>query len=693
MSRPGVVLASLLAFGLLADRAFAQPLTIEAIMQAPYVLELSTAPSRGALAFVIKEQGRRNIYIAEPPSYTPKKLTAFDKDDGIEITDLTWSKDAQTLLFVRGGDTNRRSERPNPTSNPEGVKQQVHLINLQTGDIRAVGEGHAPVISTKGDQIFYVTAGGELFAAPFAGGDGKSIVKTRGGIAEVTLSPDGERLAFANPRGDHAFIGIYDFETQAVTHLDPSVDTDSNPVFSPDGSRIAFLRQAADSLALPFAPVREGEPWSIHTFDFRSGVAKEVFRADRGKGSAFSGLASPKQILWSEDDRLSFVWEKTGWKNLYSIPSTGGTPLNLIPGEHEIEMAVLTNDGRDLLAVTNAGDINRRRIIRVNPSGKPAPITLTSAGQIEWAAQSTSDGGTAFVRSDAQMPGRVFVRTAAGEKNVSGSLIPATFPGVLLVTPTAVSFQAKDGMTISGQLFLPPGLKPLEKRAALLFTHGGSRRQMLLGWHYMEYYHGSYAMNQYLASLGYVVLSINYRSGIGYGLDFREALSYGATGASEFNDVLGAGAYLRSRADVDPARVGLWGGSYGGYLTALGLSRASDIFKAGVDFHGVHNWNEVVGNFSATYDPRKREAFAKIAFQSSPMSTLDTWRSPVLVIHGDDDRNVPFSETVTLVQELRKRNVEVEQLIFPDEVHDLLRHESWVKAFERSAAYLNQKLK
>jgi dipeptidyl aminopeptidase/acylaminoacyl peptidase len=247
-------------------------------------------------------------------------------------------------------------------------------------------------------------------------------------------------------------------------------------------------------------------------------------------------------------------------------------------------------------------------------------------------------------------------------------------------------------MKISGQLFLPAGLKAGEKRPALLFTHGGSRRQMLLGWHYLEYYHQSYAMNQHLASLGFVVLSINYRSGIGYGLDFREALNYGATGASEFADVQGAGLYLRSRPDVDPARVGLWGGSYGGYLTALGLSRASDLFKAGVDFHGVHDWNVVVGNFVSTYDPQKREAFAKLAYASSPMSSLDTWRSPVLVIHGDDDRNVPFSETVDLVQELRKRNVEVEQMIFPDEVHDLLRYDNWVKAFERTAAYLEKKL-
>ncbi len=118
---------------------------------------------------------------------------------------------------------------------------------------------------------------------------------------------------------------------------------------------------------------------------------------------------------------------------------------------------------------------------------------------------------------------------------------------------------------------------------------------MLLGWHYMYYYSNAYALNQYLANSGYVVLSVNYRSGIGYGLDFREALHYGAAGGSEYNDVQGAGVYLRTRADVDPARIGAWGGSYGGYLTAMALARASDLFRAGVDFHGVHDWATELG--------------------------------------------------------------------------------------------------
>jgi dipeptidyl aminopeptidase/acylaminoacyl peptidase len=222
----------------------------------------------------------------------------------------------------------------------------------------------------------------------------------------------------------------------------------------------------------------------------------------------------------------------------------------------------------------------------------------------------------------------------------------------------------------------------------MIFFHGGSRRQMLLGWHYMDYYHNAYGMNQYLASLVYVVLSVNYRSGIGYGLNFREAINYGASGASEFNDVLGAGLYLRNPPDVAPKRIGVWGVSYGGYLTALGLARASDLFAAGVDFHGVHDWSAFRGGSDRNVDQNA----IRTAFESSPMAAITTWHSPVLLIHGDDDRNVNFSQTVILVEALRKQGVQFQELIFPDEIHGFLTEKRWLQAYHATADFLAKHL-
>lgn len=141
-------------------------------------------------------------------------------------------------------------------------------------------------------------------------------------------------------------------------------------------------------------------------------------------------------------------------------------------------------------------------------------------------------------------------------------------------------------------------------------------------------------------------------------------------------------------------KIGLWGGSYGGYLTALGLARDSEVFAAGVDFHGVHDWAlraklRGAGDWGISGDAMTREAH-----DSSPVADVDSWTSPVLFIHGDDDRNVDFIETTDLVQRLRDANkAHVETLIFPDEVHDLLCHRSWLRAYEATLEFFNRFLK
>jgi dipeptidyl aminopeptidase/acylaminoacyl peptidase len=404
-------------------------------------------------------------------------------------------------------------------------------------------------------------------------------------------------------------------------------------------------------------------------------------------------MVAENQILWAKDDRLVFPWEKNGWTQLYSIPVSGGAATLLTPGEFEVEHAALSHDGSYVVFASNQNDIDRRHIWRVSVSGGP-PSPITSGNGLEWSPVESGDGSAlAFLSSDARRPAQAMVKVgSSAPRALAPETLPRDFPSDALVEPEPVVLSASDGMRIHAQLFKPKSHRPGERHKAAIFFHGGSRRQMLLGWHYMYYYHNSYAMNQYLASRGYVVLSVNYRSGIGYGLDFREALDYGANGASEFQDVVGAGLYLRGRDDVDPDRIALWGGSYGGYLTALGLARASDLFAAGVDVHGVHDWNVVIRNFVPSYQAEKRADVARRAFESSPMASIGSWRSPVLLIHGDDDRNVPFSESVDLAEALAKQGVAFEELVFPDDVHDFLLHENWLAAFEASADFLDRKL-
>jgi dipeptidyl aminopeptidase/acylaminoacyl peptidase len=396
-------------------------------------------------------------------------------------------------------------------------------------------------------------------------------------------------------------------------------------------------------------------------------------------------MVADTQLFWSPTGRIVFPWERDGWQHLYSVPVEGGPAVLLTPGNFEVEAVSFSPDGKEIVYSSNQDDIDRRHVWRVGVAGGP-PVAVTKGEALEWTPVFAGKD-VAFLHADARKPARAAVLTGGTARDLAPDSVPADFPAASLVVPQQVIYTASDGMPIHGQLFLPPAGGAAKKKA-LVFMHGGSRRQMLLGWHYMDYYNNAYAMNQYLASQGYIVLSINYRSGIGYGLNFREAINFGRSGASEYHDVEGAALYLRSRPDVDAAHIGLWGGSYGGYLTAMGLARGSDLFAAGVDFHGVHDWSRRATTAAAVIDSEAN----RTAFESSPMASIRTWKSPVLLIHGDDDRNVDFGQTVELVAALRRQNVYFEQLILPDEIHGFLRHQSWVRAYQAAVDFFRRKL-
>jgi dipeptidyl aminopeptidase/acylaminoacyl peptidase len=688
----------LLATLLLAAPIQAQEFSIQQIMGAAFPSELVSTPGSGSVAWVQNARGARNIWVATAPAYEGRRITSYGDDDGQEITNLIVSPDGSHVIYVRGGAPNRQGEIPTPTSDPTWAKREIWIVASSGGDPVRLAEGASPALSPNGVTVAFVR-NRQIWSVPVTGGDATQMFTMRGGAGDLRWSPDGQRLAFVSARGDHAFVGVYDTEAKTVTYMAPSVDRDVEPVWSPDGERVAFVRSPNVRDALPFEPRRTGHPWSIMVANIATGEAHAVWTAHAGPGSVFQGAAySEHQLFWGmgggADDRLVFPWEGNGWTNLYSVRASGTPDLQVLtPGQFEVEAVTMSPDGSTMVFSSNQADVDRRHIWRVAVRGG-TPRAMTTGTNLEWAPVMLDDGAVAFLGSGPRTPLQARIIRGSENRVLDPHAVPSDFPAeAALVVPEAVVFSSADGLPIHAQLFRPSNVRPGEKRPALVFFHGGSRRQMLLGFHHGGYYHNAYSLNQYFASRGYVVLSVNYRSGIGYGLAFREALNYGARGASEFNDVMGAGLYLRSRPDVDPARIGLWGGSYGGYLTALGLARASDLFAAGVDLHGVHDWNVVVKGFIPSYNAQAQADWAELAYESSPMAHIDGWRSPVLVIHGDDDRNVPFSETVDLVESLRSRNVDVEQLIFPDEVHSFLLHRNWLAAYQAAANFFERRLR
>ena len=672
--------------------AFSQ-FTLEEVLSSPFPSDLTVAKRGDRIAWVFDSEGKRNIWVAEGPQFKARQLTRYDKDDGQELTDLGFSADANWIVFVRGGDKNRAGESPNPTSDTAGAKQQVLAINWANGQIKTLSEGTNPVPSPTGPQIVF-SKGDQLWTASLAEPDGKAhqLFIARGTNTSPHWSPDGHYVAFVSSRGDHGFIGVYDTSAKTILYISPSVDRDSAPRWSPDGKQIAFVRRPTlgyqPALFLDDTP----DPWAIYIANADSGKSHEIWHSGRAANDSVPP-AGEDLLQWMADDRITFTSEQDGWRHLYSIPASGGRAEILTPGECEVENVFYPSDRRSIVFSSNCGDIDRRHIWQVSVAGG-GPKALTSGEKIEWSPIITA-GGTRLIYfgSDARMPAMPYIMPIGGgsPQLIASEAFPRDFPSAKLVVPQQVIFKAADGQQVHGQLFLPPNARTGTKMPAIVFMHGGPIRQMLLGWHYSYYYNNSYAMNQYLASRGYAVLSVNYRSGIGYGRAFRLAPKRGAQGASEYQDIVAGANYLRSRNDIDNKHIGLWGGSYGGYLTALGLARNSDIFTAGVDLHGVHDWSRSI-SAAAWIDYNNRDA-QKVALESSPISSITKWRSPVLLIQGDDDRNVAFGQTVDLARRLREQNVEFEQLVFPDEVHDFLLHRDWLAAYHAGSDFFDKHLK
>jgi dipeptidyl aminopeptidase/acylaminoacyl peptidase len=677
-----------------ADKA---PYDIRELLDVAYPTDLVSAARAERIAWIANEAGARNVWTASAPDFRPQRLTNGTADDGQELSQLQLSADGAVAVWVRGGAPDGAGFSQNPQSIPQGVEQEIWVASTTGGAPRKLGTGDAPVLSPDGRLVLSVREHAVHCQpidaqTPAPAWCTSPLLKLRGQNASLRFSPDGARIAFVSDRKDHSFIGVFDVATRAITWLAPSADRDSLPTWSPDGTRVAFIRIAGAKWG-ELLDITGAWPFEIWVADARSGAGKQIFRSNATAGGFaqfdFEGPAHDP-LRWAARDQLLFYSEESGWNHIYAISADGGAPRDLTPGDCEAESESLSADGTALIFSSNCAQIDGRQLTRLSLArGKPerlAGATIDVAPVFIGASQSY-----AYRSANAVEPTAIAVaRGGSAPQRIFPGTLPKSYPTQLLVEPEVVTFKAADGLTIHGQLFQSRSTRR-GRHPAVIFVHGGPVRQMLPGWHYMGYYRNTYALNQYLASRGFVVLSVNYRDGIGYGQAFRRAANQGPRGASEYQDVVAGRHFLAQLPNVDAARVGIWGGSYGGLLTAQALARNSDLFAAGVDYHGVHDW----AAFGKDYDGggwALDESTRDIAHRSSPVASIATWRSPVLLIHGDDDRSVEFNQTTDLVQRLREQHVPVETLIFPDEEHDFLRHATLLRAYEATSEFLQRKL-
>jgi dipeptidyl aminopeptidase/acylaminoacyl peptidase len=664
--------------------------TLDDVMQAPYPYDMVAAPTGSAVAWVFDSKGCRNIWVADPSDGgKARQITPYTECDGLNIRELAWSPDAKSIAFTRG--QNLWDDTPvNVINSPEGpLPKEVWVVAAAGGVPHKVGEGNSPTFSPDGSRLLFVDKKTILTVAASGDGEAQPLLIDQGTVDSLTWAPDGKRLAFVSHRGNHSLIGVYDFVDRTIVWLNPSLDYDSSPVFSPDGTRIAFVHVLAEKTVSDYSTRRSGRPWSIWTADVKTGQGRRVWIADAGAGSVFQPTSSATNLFWTSHDDLVFPWEKSGWLHLYAVPVQGGTARALTAGKFEVTYVVFSHDRKRLIYSSAQDDTDRFHIWTVDVE-HGSPVRTDQSHAIEDVPQIGADGALFALQSDGNQPLHPVALSAEGQwRPLAPDAVPSSFPSSKLVMPQAVTFTAKDGQETHAQLFLPRETSS-QPRPAILFFHGGPQLQMLLGPNTDSREHSwMYAFNQYLAAEGYIVLSVNYRGGTGYGLDYREADNLGPGGGSELNDILGAITYLRGRQDVDSHRLGIQGDSYGGFVEELGLARASDTLAAGVDYAGVYNWSTFL---SSVGQPIDGEDANRMAVESSPVATIDQWHSPVLLVKADGDLDVPLQQTTALIEDLRTHNIEHDVVMIPNEIHVMARYSSWMTLFNAADVYFDRHL-
>src|SRR3954452_25140062 len=654
-----------------AIAAKALPAPDTAFLDFPYVDSVSAAKVP-AFAWLSKQADHSMVVFARAPKFERTVLAARTDEEGQPITEVTISPDGRHVVFTTG---QPRGEMTfNPASLVDAPAATLWLQSTARGS-KAVKIGHGldETFTRDGRSMLFKRDGALMSvstAAPTA--RPKVFAKGGGGWSQFAWTKSGD-LIFVDDRRGYSFIGRYHPGTSEVDWLVTGLDRLAAAVLSPNGEELGFLPLPARKHSTP-PDQTEAEPFSISVLDMTSRAVRNVW-STRGPAVTLGMDDDEGALRWTSDDTVVFYSEDDNWGRLYALPASGGTPRPLTPANCMVAESEASKG--QLFVIHNCADLDTRQISLIDA----ASGAVRAAAQPDTVlAHAAIGGGYAAVVGAApdHAPLLRIIDVASGSTKFSEDYADYAYKSPLTGSPPReVHLTSLDGQPFTGQLFLPstPGPYP-----GLVYVHGGPQRQMFPGFHYMGYYSGDYAMNRRLAEQGYTVLAINYRSGIGYGRAFRDAPGRAWRDATEYSDVLAAGRWLASQPGVDPNKIGIWGGSYGGLLTGQSLSRNSDLFKAGVGIHGVYDWSwpsPIKGHLSpSTYFgvDKKDEDRARA---NSPIGHIDRWRSPVLLIHGDSDMNVDFVESVDLPGRLRERGIEVRTLVFPGEVLYVIPHSAW----------------
>jgi dipeptidyl aminopeptidase/acylaminoacyl peptidase len=470
-------------------------------------------------------------------------------------------------------------------------------------------------------------------------------------------------------------------ETTDATQQRPPAEQDrdvqlSTPVWSEDGTKAVLQARAADNK----------DRWILVLDDTTGKTRMLVHDHDDawvdGPGSFTLG--------WMKNDReIYFQSERTGYSQLYAVSFEGGEPRALTSGQWEIDSAALSKDKTRFFLTTSEADPGEHNVYEMKADGG-ARTKLTSLHGGHSCVPSPDDRWFADVYSYTNKPPELYVQEARGNaaaKKLTSSPASEFWEYPWLDAPV-VTFPARDGATLRGRLYKPANFR--KGGPAVVFVHGAGYLQNVHRW-WSSYSH-EYMFHHILMERGYTVIDIDYRGSAGYGREWRTGI-YRHMGGTDLDDNVDAARWLVSQHGVDPKRIGLYGGSYGGFITLMAMFTQPDVFAAGAALRPVTDWAHYNHGYTSNIlnVPQKdAEAYR----QSSPIYFAQGLKGALLICHGMVDTNVHFQDTVRLVQrliELRKENWQL--AVFPVENHGFVEPSSWADEYKRILDLFEKNLK
>ena len=682
----------------------ARRLTIAQLMDIKHPSDPVWSPDGRHVAFRWDRAGETNLYVsASEGSAKPVQLTSYT--DG-QLDNVFWSQDGQTVYFAHGGQLWRVSLSG----------EQPQLVWKDKSGERSF----AP--SPDGTRVALVRGGedadddDELLVRSLADGTETQLARDAASISRPLWAPDGAHIAYvAGARIVHHNVSpdysgaklIYSVEEYQPGQL-MAIPAAGGPAVAV-GTRGRYEAPTwIDAQRLLFA--RESDDYkrrAIYVADLKSGAAQAIHEDVEDKFWSLPDWEAGPEPVPSPDGRwIAFLSDQDGWDHLYVMPSAGGQAVQVTRGHFEVWRPAWSHDSSRIAFDANApeGPGDRRvGIATIGDDPRQARVEYVTAGAGTNIAPhwSEDDRRIVYQHTDAQNSADLYVLAAgsgAQPVRLSDSM-PASIDRGALVAPQFVRYRGADGQLVPGWLFVPKNLDRSKKHPAILWIHGDGINQNYDGWHVQRNYAVYYSFHQYLLQQGYIVFAPDYRGSIGYGRDWRNGV-YMDVGGKDAKDAWMGANYLKTLPYVDPERIGVWGLSYGGFFTLIAMTEQPRLFRAGVDVAGVVDYvmyyNDPYHNGWTVERIGTPEQNPQVYANASPLSHIDRLERPLLVLHGTADLNVPFIESIRLMDEALKKNKGdlVSFMVYPGEFHYFTREhvlrDAWRRVDEFFATQLRE---